>query len=240
MASRDDVERYAQANRDIRALVLRDLRAFSGVLSSDAIDAKAALEEFMPLLVRQYGELAATVAADFFDELRDAAEVQGAFNAVMAEPVEVERIQASTRWAIGPLFAATPGIEQALQQLEQVADRMTLEPGRQTIVLSAASDPSKPRWARVPVGDTCAYCLIYASRGAIYTSKETALFKGGTGDKYHDFCNCTPTAIWSDDDLPEGYDPDALYEIYKKASDQANTSRIKPVAKELRENFGIP
>lgn len=246
MASRDDVERFAQANRDVRALVLRDLRAFFAVLSSDAVNTRNALEEFMPRLVQQYGEIAATVAADFFDGLRDDAPVQEDFKAVMAEPVESERVRASTRWAIAPLF--TPTIDsvlreavqrQALSRLEQVADRFTLEAGRRTVVLSAASDPAKPKWARVPVGPTCAYCLIYASRGAVYTSRETALYKHGSHDKYHDFCNCTPTAFWEGQEYPEGYDPEALYATYEKASENANTSGIKPVAKELRENFGL-
>lgn len=235
MASRDDVERFAQANRDVRALVLRDLRAFFAVLSSDAINTRNALEEFMPRLVRQYGEIAATVAADFFDGLRDAAEVQGAFTAVMADPVDPEAARAGTRWALGPLFAPVPNAVAALGRLEQVADRMALQPGRDTIVRSTSLDPAKPQWARVPVGPTCAFCLVLASRGAVYLTEESA----GQHRKYHAECNCTATPIWSEDDLPDGYDPDALYETYLAASDAANTSRMKPVAAELRAREGI-
>lgn len=44
------------------------------------------------------------------------------------------------------------------------------------------------KWARVPVGDTCAWCLMLASNGAWYLSKESAL--GAEGGHYHSDCNC--------------------------------------------------
>lgn len=235
MASRDDVERCAQANRDVRALALRDLRAFFAVLSSDSVDARDALERFVPLLVQQYGEIAATVAADFFDELREAAPVRESFRAVMADPVPVEQAEASTRWAVAPLFADVPDRLATFGRLAQVVDRLSLQPGRDTIARSVVRDPANARWARVPVGKTCAFCLVLASRGAVYVSEESA----GGHRKFHGDCDCTPTPVWSDEDLPEGYDPDALYEQYLDASESANSSRIQPVAAKLREQQGI-
>lgn len=44
------------------------------------------------------------------------------------------------------------------------------------------------KWARVPVGDTCAWCLMLASQGAWYLSEESAL--GKESGHYHDACNC--------------------------------------------------
>lgn len=43
------------------------------------------------------------------------------------------------------------------------------------------------KWARVPVGETCAWCLMLASQGAWYLSEESAI---GDGDHYHNGCNC--------------------------------------------------
>lgn len=43
---------------------------------------------------------------------------------------------------------------------------------------------SPGRWARVPVGETCAWCLMLASQGAWYLSEKTA------GAHYHNHCNC--------------------------------------------------
>ena len=44
------------------------------------------------------------------------------------------------------------------------------------------------KWARVPVGDTCGWCLMLASQGAWYLSEKSAL--GETSDHYHNRCNC--------------------------------------------------
>ena len=44
------------------------------------------------------------------------------------------------------------------------------------------------KWARVPVGDTCAWCLMLASQGAWYLTEKSAL--GESAGHYHDDCNC--------------------------------------------------
>lgn len=44
------------------------------------------------------------------------------------------------------------------------------------------------KWARVPVGETCAWCLMLASQGAWYLSEKSALV--GNAGKYHDGCDC--------------------------------------------------
>ena len=44
------------------------------------------------------------------------------------------------------------------------------------------------KWARVPQGPTCAWCIMLASNGAWYLTRESAL--GDTPDHYHDGCDC--------------------------------------------------
>lgn len=68
-------------------------------------------------------------------------------------------------------------------------------------------------WARVPVGDTCGWCLMLASRGFAYGSERSA---GGEGNKYHDGCNCEVIPGFPGIEV-EGYDPDALYDVYDAA-----------------------
>lgn len=43
-------------------------------------------------------------------------------------------------------------------------------------------------WRRVPRPGACDFCLMLATRGAVYSSREVAL--GRDGRKYHDFCRC--------------------------------------------------
>lgn len=57
------------------------------------------------------------------------------------------------------------------------------------------------KWARVPVGETCAWCLMLASQGAWYLTKESAL---GDGNHYHNGCNCV-AVYHSDAESIKGY-----------------------------------
>lgn len=44
------------------------------------------------------------------------------------------------------------------------------------------------RWARVPDIGACNFCMMLATRGAVYLSRESAAGKGG----YHSHCRCLP------------------------------------------------
>ena len=235
MPSRAEVEQFAQANRDIRTLVLRDLAAFWASLNTqNATATRDALLEVVPLLVAQYGETAASVAADFYDLLREQAAAPGRFSAILGDPVDVEELRGQIRWSIDPLFSANPDPAAALGRLEIKVDEFTLQPGRDTIAASAANDPAKARWARVPVGKTCAFCTVLASRGAVYRSAASA----GQARKFHGHCDCTATPFWRNDPYPEGYDPDALYERYNAARQAADSGRPKAILAELRQDTG--
>lgn len=76
------------------------------------------------------------------------------------------------------------------------------------------------KWARVPVGDTCAWCLMLASQGAWYKSKESAL--GPDPDHYHKRCNCI--AVYHAD--PESIGGYAKLEQYKRMYYDADNTRI--------------
>ena len=234
MPSRDEVERFAQANRDIRTLALTALADYWAQLDTQDADAtRDALLVFVPLLVAEYGEVAATVAADFYDEARDRSGVPGRFAASLGTPVDAEQVTRDVRWAVGPLYSRTsPDPVSALGLLSQKVDERALQPGRDTIARSTRRDPAGPRWARVPVGKTCAFCLMLASRGATYRSEETA------AGRYHGHCDCTPAPFWPKDPYPDGYDPDALYEQYNAARQAAGSGRPKAILAELRKDTG--
>lgn len=66
-------------------------------------------------------------------------------------------------------------------------------------------------FARVPMGPTtCDFCLMLASRGFVYLSKESA----GEFDRYHRHCDCRiiPGAAGTE---IEGYDPETYYDMWK-------------------------
>jgi hypothetical protein len=263
MASRADVQRFAQTNDDIRRLAIRDLqRSLSVVDTASPRALSAAAQEILPRLVETYGDVAAAAAADYYETLRARIEVSGRFTAVLAPAPDAESVRASARWAVGPAFDEQDTAK-SIARLSQVVDRMSLQAGRETIARSVDFDPSNVRWARVPSGSkTCAFCLMLASRGAEYRSRSTAgrvqAGSGGArgwmppgygrqatrnprpvGEKYHADCNCVPTPIWAGQPYPSGYDPDALYERYNQAAAAAGSSSPNAILSELRKLEGI-
>lgn len=234
MATAAEAAAYRQAQRDVVTLARADLVAWWRTLDvSDARAATAALQAFVPDLVAAYGDTAATVAADYFDQLRAEAATGGrAYRAVVAQPVPVGQAQASARWAAGPLFGAQPDSGQALRLLAGAVQRLVQQAGRDTLARNIARDPSRPRWARVPGGLTpCAFCRMVASRGAVYLSAESA----GMNNRWHDDCTCQPVAVWQGQELP--YDADALYEQYLAARAEAGGS-TKAILSQLRQDLG--
>lgn len=80
---------------------------------------------------------------------------------------------------------------------------------------SIRRDPTKPHWARVPQGKSCAFCVMLASRGFAYASEEAA---GGEGNKYHDDCHCRIIPSWGKQTIT-GYDPDKLLAMWKRSKE---------------------
>jgi hypothetical protein len=224
MATGAQVRQYRQAQKDVVELAERELRQFFASLNPEnPLAAVKALELLLPELIRQYGEIGATVAADFYDELRAGSVAKKTFKAVLSDPIPVEQIRVSTKWAVGPLFQKDTDAEAALSNLIDVTDRLVKQQGRNTIHDNTLRDPSKARYARVPTGsETCTFCLMLASRGAEYKSAEAA-----AKNKYHGKCDCQPVPVWDDNDLSTlhkaGYDPDALYDRWQDqlAAEQA-------------------
>lgn len=57
----------------------------------------------------------------------------------------------------------------------------------ETMLANAARDRERAQFARVPTGkDTCAFCLMLATRGAVYWSRQSA----GEFSHYHRNCDC--------------------------------------------------
>lgn len=70
--------------------------------------------------------------------------------------------------------------------------------GRLTMQRNIRLDPTRPKWARVCGPRPCAFCLMLASRGFAYNSKDTATF----GSSFHDgHCHCTIIPSWGKDDI---------------------------------------
>ena len=91
------------------------------------------------------------------------------------------------------------------------------------------------RWARVPVGETCAWCIMLAANGAWYKSEETALRE--EAGKFHRNCDCVAVYYANAEDIADYAPYLAHYKAMYYAADnmrKANLSGEKPYSKELK------
>lgn len=198
------------------ALARADLEDFFATLDLSRPEVvRDALIEFVPILVREYGDLSSVVAAEWYEEVR-AREVGGRYAARLGSLAADEAVIGGVRYAAGNLWTATP--EQTLAVLSGAIQRHVQYGGRSAVARNVAADPKRPRFARVPSGvKTCAFCTMLASRGFVYHSESTA----GEHDDWHDDCDCQVVMSWDRDEPHiEGYDPDRMYGEYMAATEE--------------------
>jgi len=186
-----------------------------------------ALSQGWEWVLQRYGAMASTLAADYFTvQAKDLG--LKASRAIVAPAMDERRAMARLGWAV-----STPD---QLGNMMVLLDELVKQPYRSTIQNSATS--SHAAWARVPSGaETCAWCIMLASRGAVYHSKELAQL-GTNGKKYHGHCDCVPTLVRGPQDYPKGYDPGALYGQYEAGRAQADSGNPTEILAAMREQSG--
>lgn len=159
----------------------RDLTSALGLVSEGA-PPRDVLNDLLPTLVRSYGEMGASVAADWYDEARLAAEVPGYFRAIPLQASD-RGAEALIGWA---LSTATDDL--ALHALllggiqRRIADHLRL-----TLSSSSIEDPAAHGWMRVGRGE-CEWCRQYLDGEIHYVE--------GYDFPAHDNCRCSVTPAW--------------------------------------------
>jgi hypothetical protein len=218
---RRDLNLLAKAAKDDLQHIWASFGTFERVRIGQLLDAG------WVALIDHYGEAAAAIGADQFEEW--AAELGVRPRTAVAAGVDAALATARLGWAL-----STPD---QIANAFGLLDELVKQPFRSTVQNSAWK--SGAAWARVPTGlETCAWCRMLASRGGVYHSKELAQF-GTDGKKYHGGCDCTPVLIRTPEDYPEGYDPNALYDQYRLARHDAGSGDPKKILAAMRERFDI-
>lgn len=181
------------------------------------------VKDWFPGLIEKYGIVSASVGADVFEA--EAVELGLRPRLELAPGVNAERAAAR----LGAELNQTTTLATSLA----LVDELVKQPFRSTFQDSAVA--SGGGWARVPYADTCNFCLMLASRGGVYDTREIAI-GGFRGKKYHGDCDCQPVLVRSEADYPKGYDPDALYARYQAAHSYGDTGAQTIAA--MREMHG--
>lgn len=206
-----------------------ELSRFFGALDLSRPEAvRDALLEVVPVLVREYGDLASIAAAEWYEQVHP-----GQYLARTVDPVGAASVEGSVRFHAGELFKDNPA--GTLAGLSGAVQRFVSYSGRETVARNIAWDPARPRFGRVPTGSvTCAFCELMSSRGFVYISKVAA----GVDDDFHDDCDCQIVAEWdAEAHHIEGYDPDAMFDRYMTARDASGSEDPKAILSQMREMF---
>lgn len=196
-----------RAASDVEAAVLAWCRDHEGATVAEKREAaKLIMEGF----VQGYDDIAAEFAAQWYDDLaeRNGARLQQAVTMTTYKPKsvdEVARYQAKKLGKGGDVaFARACG---------EYARNDAFRSLNETIISNVGRDKDKGvRFARVPTGfETCTFCIMLASRGAVYHTRKSA----GEFKHFHRHCDCKVVPGFEDDpdaELVEGVNPEELRE----------------------------
>lgn len=269
-----EVQQQAARNAAIAALAARELAQLWPRVDWEHSVAATAVKTIYAAIVTRYGQAAAAVAAQFYDDVRRTQNTKGAFRAAPANHIP----QIITDKAVQSAFlgrrdehvhqATTSDLpleQRVPQRLDGSLQRHVLQAGRDTIAANVEADPEKPRYVRVPQGDTtCAFCVLLASRDSAtvlgrtidmtYTSANSAQFVVGRGrdavrsggkqplgQKYHDHCDCEPVPIFPGQH-PSDVSPNFndYQDMYYKGAAEAGTHRdAKKIIAAMRQLHGL-
>jgi hypothetical protein len=179
--------------------------------SLDLFHLREALPAFKAAVVQEvqrHAQVSATLAVQQYRRERVAAGAGRGFTPIPADPPVIAQVSQAVDWAVQPLWSAdvltqplteagSSAIADAKARLAAAAERQVLDTGRQTIVDNAQADRKAKGWARVPEPGACSFCLMLATRGAVYRSEQSAEFKT------HDHCRCHVEPVFT------AYEPSA-------------------------------
>ena len=199
-----------RAAADVESSVLSWCRSHDGATVAQKREAaKLIMEGF----VQGYDDVAAEFAAQWYDHR---AEQGGARleQAVTMTTYRPDAVDAVARYQAKKL--AKGGDAEFAKACGEFARNDAFRSLNETISSNVGRDKEKgARFARVPTGfETCTFCLMLASRGAVYHTRKAA----GEFRHFHRRCDCKVVPSFEDDadaELVEGVRPKELYERYK-------------------------
>lgn len=175
---------------NLTGLARRDITGLMRQVTS-AAEARVALNDILPALIQQYGEAAAFVAAEWYDQARMKAGVAGRFSGI---PMELPDPGAPglIAWAA----KEATDLDTMLPLVLGGVQKRIANAARGTVALSTTSDRASAGWQRVGTGSsTCTFCQMVNGRGAVFT-QATADFGA------HDNDDCMAVPAWKGQPVP--------------------------------------
>lgn len=181
----------------------------SGVKFDDWSVAADELRDLVGEAVDVYGLGSANLGAQWYEYCRKIG-IGGEYEAVPILPTRAQVVGTANR-RIDRLFIGEITTDEIVFELCDVVTMSVKDAARETVMgnmdiehRSRSGKTKKITYARVPVGDSCAFCELLASRGFVYGSAKSATLRGD-GNAYHEGCDCVAVPFSGPGSI-EGYD----------------------------------
>ena len=219
-----------KAASDVKASVLAWCRANA---SASVAEKREAAKLIMDGYIQGYDDIAAEFAAEWYDHRAQKSGV-ALDQAITMTTYKPESVDDVARYQAKKL--AKGGDAEFAKACGEYARNDAFRSLNETIIANVGRDKDRgARFARVPTGfETCTFCLMLASRGAVYHTRKSA----GEWKHFHRGCDCKVVPSFEDDpyaEVVEGVKPRELQERYKvfkqidlmKTLDDSNKKELK-------------
>ena len=219
-----------KAASDVESSVLAWCRANA---SASVAEKREAAKLIMDGYIQGYDDIAAEFAAEWYDRRAQKSGV-ALDQAITMTTYKPESVDDVARYQAKKL--AKGGDAEFAKACGEFARNDAFRSLNETIIANVGRDRDKgARFARVPTGfETCTFCLMLASRGAVYHTRKSA----GEWKHFHRGCDCKVVPSFEDDpyaEVVEGVKPRELQERYKvfkqidlmKTLDDSNKKELK-------------
>lgn len=175
-------------------------------------------------IATKYGEASASLSAEMYDAIAEKSGVN-VLPAVPAETAEYSEVAKTVNGII-----KNTGSEDILAQ---GIGRLVKMAGTDTMLSNAYRDRPKGKGSKkkhsgaqvawIPVGDTCPFCLMLASKG---WQNQTQWGAKNHSEHIHANCDCTYAVRFGNDLVVEGYDPAEYKKIYDNAEGSTREEKL--------------
>lgn len=200
-----------KAASDVESSVLAWCRANG---SATVAEKREAAKLIMDGYIQGYDDIAAEFAAEWYEHRAQKSGV-ALDQAITMTTYKPESVDDVARYQAKKL--AKGGDAEFAKACGEYARNDAFRSLNETIIANVGRDRDKgARFARVPTGfETCTFCLMLASRGAVYHTRKSA----GEWKHFHRGCDCKVVPSFERDpyaEVVEGVKPRELYELYKQ------------------------
>ena len=202
--SRREWLRYIERLRKLNDKAADSVKEYVNKNGGTANVDRQSLIDYAYGVATKYGEGAATLSAEMYDAVA-MLEGKSIKNAVPADTPSYNDVAKT----VNGILKQSANEE----MLSSGVGRLVKRTGVDTVVNNALRDGAE--WAWIPVGDTCAFCIMLASQGWVKASRKA--IKNGHAEHIHANCDCTYAVRFDSNLEVEGYNPDEYRKIYYDA-----------------------